>query len=440
MQRDGLLTNYHCDESRAAAEARDAADALASYRKRFLFPKHRDGKDVAYFCGNSLGLQPTTARDAIETELRTWSELAVDGHFDGAHPWMHYHEELAAPLARLVGAMPHEVVAMNTLTVNLHLLMVSFYRPAGRKRKIIIEEKAFPSDRYAAASQLRFHGAHPVEDLVEIPMSSDGLFDNDEAAALLHSLRDEAALLLLGGVNYYNGQCFDMPRLIEAAHEAGIVAGLDLAHAAGNVQLSLHDWNTDFAVWCSYKYLNAGPGAVAGCYVHERHAREDIPRFAGWWGHDARTRFTMPHHFAPHEGADGWQLSNPSILSMAPLRASLDIFDDAGMQALREKSLSLTSYLELLLKSRPRETWSIITPNRGEARGCQLSIRIHERGRELFDHLKRHGIICDWREPDVLRAAPVPLYTSYEDVCLLAHHFHEFWESTTENDGRSTVT
>ncbi|MCZ7558369.1 MAG: kynureninase [Bacteroidia bacterium] len=405
----------------------DSRDSLAHFRERFHIPRAKDGNDIAYFCGNSLGLQPIAAREAIEIELASWAELAVDGHFSGAHPWMTYHEELAEPLARIVGARPDEVVAMNTLSVNLHLLMVSFYRPQGKKRKIVIEEKAFPSDQYAVASQLRFHGADPARDLVEIPLGADGLFDTDTATELLHSLRDEAALLLLGGVNYYNGQYFDIPRLTQAAHAAGMQVGVDLAHAAGNVPLRLHDWDVDFAAWCSYKYMNAGPGSTAGAFVHKRHASNaDLPRFAGWWGHDKSTRFAMPHDFVASPGADGWQLSNPSILPMAALRASLQLFDQAGMEALREKSVRLTAYLEHLLLAQASEEWRIITPSSPEARGCQLSVRFREHGRGMFQWLHAHGIVCDWREPDVIRMAPVPLYNTFADVERLAECFHAY--------------
>jgi kynureninase len=416
----------------------DTHDALAHVRGHFLIPTDEHGNDISYFCGNSLGLQPRTVRDAIENELAAWAELAVDGHFSGSHPWMNYHEELAPPLARVVGAMPYEVVAMNTLSVNLHLLMVSFYRPRGRKRKIVIEEKAFPSDQYAVASQLRFHGADPASDLVEIPLGRDGLFDMEAAARLLRSLRDDAALLLLGGVNYYNGQYFDIPLLTEAAHEAGMIVGVDLAHAAGNVPLKLHDWDVDFAAWCSYKYMNAGPGSTAGAFVHERHANNsDLPRFAGWWGHDKSTRFAMPHDFRPSVGADGWQLSNPSILPMAALRASLALFDEAGMDALREKSVRLTAYLEQLLLARASDEWSIITPSASGARGCQLSVRFREHGRGMFNWLHEHGIVGDWREPDVIRMAPVPLYNSFSDIERLAEHFHRFYERSERGQAQT---
>ncbi len=426
--------NYSSDE--ASARIMDERDPLAHFRSRFHIPASREG-DIAYFCGNSLGLQPRSVRDAIDTELDAWAKLAVDGHFAGVHPWMTYQEDLAAPLSRIVGAQPDEVVAMNTLTVNLHLLMASFYSPEGRRRKIIVEEKAFPSDQYAVASQLRFHRADPVADLIEIPLGADGLFDTDQAVELIRLYRDEAALLLLGGVNYYNGQFFDIPRVTETAHEAGMMVGIDLAHAAGNVPLRLHDWDVDFAVWCSYKYLNAGPGSTAGCFVHARHGRRrDLQRFAGWWGHDKATRFAMPREFHPSTGADGWQLSNPAILPMAALRASLALFDEAGMPALRKKSVLLTDYLEYLLRAHPLDAWNIITPEDADARGCQLSLRVHDCGRELFRRLQENGIIADWREPDVIRVAPAPLYNTFSDVWKLADCFHRFW-TETPSSGRN---
>lgn len=421
----------HATATLEHARMLDHGDAFPTLRPRFHVPLDAEGREIAYFCGNSLGLQPRATEAELLTELDTWARLAVDGHFDGPHPWMRTHEEVAAPLARIVGALPSEVVAMNTLTVNLHLLLVSFYRPEGRRRKIIIEEKAFPSDQYAVMSQLRFHGCDPEHDLIELPLGEDGLFDRQRALDLIHLYRDEAAMLLLGGVNYYNGQLFDIPALIDAAHAAGMVAGLDLAHAAGNVPLHLHEWNADFAVWCSYKYLNSGPGGTAACFVHARHEHApDLPRFSGWWGHDPATRFAMPRQFMPAPGADGWQLSNPAVLPMAALRASLALFEEAGMPALRAKSLRLTGWLEQLLRAGQRDTWSIITPADPEQRGCQLSIRLHERGRACFDHLHRQGIVCDWREPDVIRAAPVPMYNTFEDVWRLADAFHTFWRDS----------
>lgn len=413
------------DSDPAFAARMDASDPLRAFREDFHIPRTADGDDCLYFCGNSLGLQPVGTREALDQELRDWAELGVEGHFRAKHPWMSYHEQLAEPVARFVGAEPSEVVTMNTLTVNLHLLMVSFYRPTTSRWKIIIEEKAFPSDQYAVASQLHAHGFDPVAGVVEIPLAADGRFSTDAAFETINRHRDDAALLLLGGVNYYNGQLFDIAAITRAAHEAGIVVGVDCAHAAGNVPLHLHDWDVDFAAWCSYKYLNAGPGSTAGCFVHERHARRaDLPRFAGWWGHDTATRFDMPPVFRPIAGAEGWQLSNPSILPLAALRASLSLFDQAGMDALRAKSVQLTGYLEFLLRAGASDRWHIITPEDPAQRGCQLSLRVPVGGRAIFDRLAAQGVICDWRAPDVIRVAPVPLYNSYEDVRRFAGLFH----------------
>ncbi len=427
----GAFNDGAFNDGEAFAVRMDDADPLGGFRAQFHIPRSPGGEDQIYLCGNSLGLQPVAARDFVEQELRDWAELGVEGHFHAKHPWMPYHETLTEQTARIVGALPVEVVTMNTLTVNLHLLMVSFYRPTASRYKIIIEEKAFPSDQYAAASQLRFHGFDPADGVVEIPMDADGHFSTDAALATIARHRGDAALLLLGGVNYYNGQLFDIPAITRAARDAGITVGVDCAHAAGNVPLRLHDWDVDFAAWCSYKYLNAGPGCTAACFVHERHARrDDLPRFTGWWGHDKATRFAMPPEFRPIEGAEGWQLSNPSILPLAALRASLELFDRAGMDALRAKSLRLTGYLEFLLRGRSRAEWSIITPGDPAQRGCQLSLRVSRRGRQLFDHLAAAGVICDWREPDVIRVAPVPLYNSFTDVRRFAARFHAFFDST----------
>jgi kynureninase len=418
------------DGDEAFASRMDNADPLRAFRAQFHIPRSTGGGEQVYLCGNSLGLQPIAARGHIEQELRDWAELGVEGHFRAKHPWLSYHEALAEQTARIVGALPMEVVTMNTLTVNLHLLMVSFYRPTAPRYKIIIEEKAFPSDQYAAASQLRFHGFDPADGIVEIPLHADGQFSTERALETIEGHRDDAALLLLGGVNYYNGQLFDIGALTRAAHEAGIAVGVDCAHAAGNVPLRLHDWDVDFAVWCSYKYLNAGPGSTAACFVHERHARrDDLPRFAGWWGHEKATRFAMPPTFRPIEGAEGWQLSNPSILPLAALRASLDLFDRAGMEALRAKSLLLTGYMEFLLNGKSRQEWSVITPADPAQRGCQLSLRIPREGRRLFEYLAAAGVVCDWREPDVIRVAPAPLYNSFSDVRRFAAHFHAFFDA-----------
>jgi kynureninase len=410
------------------AQSLDLSDPLRGFRERFHIPSMPDGTPQVYFCGNSLGLQPVAARQYIEEELQDWASLGVEGHFRARHPWMPYHELLTEKTAALVGAKPDEVVVMNSLTINLHLLMVSFYRPTTKRSRIIIEEKAFPSDQYAVASQARFHGFDPADAVVEIPMNADGRFSTDAVLETIARHRDDAALLLLGGVNYYNGQFFDIALITRAAKEAGITVGVDLAHAAGNVLLRLHDWEVDFAAWCSYKYLNAGPGSTAGCFVHERHAeRPDLPRFAGWWGHDKATRFDMPPHFSPMRGAEGWQLSNQSILPLAALRASMDLFAEAGMDRLRAKSVILTGYLEFLLQQNPHDSWNIITPKDPDQRGGQLSLRIRDGGRELFRHLSEAGVICDWREPDVIRVAPVPLYNTFTEVHRFAELFHRFF-------------
>lgn len=414
---------FRTDE--AFADALDARDVLAPMRERFLIPRTPEGRDCIYFCGNSLGLQPVGVRPAVEEMLDDWARLGVEGHFHARHPWMPYHERLSERMLAIVGAQPSEVVVMNSLTVNLHLLMVSFYRPTPARRKIVIEHMAFPSDRYAVASQLAWHGFDPVADLIEVtPRPGEDVIRTDDIEDLLAREGDAVALVMFGGVNYYTGQRFDIGRITRAAHACGAVAGFDLAHAAGNVPLHLHDDDADFAVWCSYKYLNGGPGTTAGCFVHARHARAALPRLAGWWGQNKQTRFEMLHPFDPLEGAEGWQLSNPAILPMAALGASLDVFAEAGMEALREKSVLLTAYLEFLLDAVPSERWSIITPRDPAARGAQLSIRIPTGGRAVFDRLAAAGIVCDWRDPDVIRIAPVPLYNSFRDVHACAAAFH----------------
>lgn len=405
------------------ALALDAADPLPSLRDEFLLPRH-GGAEQAYFCGNSLGLQPRGARAHVEEVLDKWAHEAVEGHFTGQAQWMPYHQLVREPLARLVGAQPSEVVAMNSLTANLHLMMVSFYRPTHERPAILIEAGAFPSDRHAVASQIGFHGFDPAADLIELePDLPGGTYSMAaiEAAIAEHGRR--LALVLWPGIQYRSGQAFDLGAIARLAQAQGAVCGFDLAHAVGNVELALHDSGVDFAVWCHYKYLNAGPGAVAGCFVHERHARSERPRFAGWWGHEAATRFRMGPQFVPTPGAEGWQLSNPPILGLAPLRASLDLFDRVGMPALRAKSLRLTGYLEALIRSRLSETLQIATPDDPAQRGCQLSLRVvggRERGRALFDYLAANGVLGDWREPDVIRISPAPLYNTHADVLRFA--------------------
>jgi kynureninase len=396
----------------------DSSDALASVRNLFHFPKTKEGKEVIYLCGNSLGLQPKAVEDAVRQELEDWKNMGVEGHFHARHPWLPYHEFLTEQLANLVGAKPFEVVAMNGLTVNLHLMMVSFYRPTPKRHKIVIEANAFPSDRYAVASQIRYHGFDLASSLIEWqPRRGEITLHTEDLERLLAREGNDIALMLISAVNYYTGQFFDLERVTRAGRAKGCVVGWDLAHAAGNVPLRLHDWDVDFACWCSYKYLNGGPGSVAGCFVHERHAdNPELPRFCGWWGHDKATRFNMGPEFYPIPGAEGWQLSNPPILSLAAVKASLDIFAEIGMKALREKSLKLTGYLEFLLDALRTDAFTILTPRDPNQRGCQLSIIMKENGRQIFEGLSRNGVVCDWREPNCIRIAPVPLYNRFSDV------------------------
>jgi kynureninase len=420
------------EATRAWAEAQDDADPLRGFRGAFHIPPHH-GRDSLYFCGNSLGLQPTGVRAAIEAELADWAELAVEAHFRGRSPWMHYHEYVRDAMALVVGARPHEVVAMNSLGVNLHLMMVSFYRPTPERPAILMEAGAFPTDRYALESQVRFHGFDPATDLIEL--QPDGPGGTLSMAAIERAIAehgDRVALIVLPGVQYRTGQVFDLAEIVRLGHAQGCVVGFDLAHAVGNLPLALHDSGADFAVWCTYKYLNAGPGAVAGCFVHDRHAQASVPRFAGWWGHDKSTRFQMGPEFVPTPGADGWQLSNPPILALAPLRVSLDIFTQAGMPNLAEKSRRLTSYLDWLIRTRLDDTLDIVTPNDPTQRGAQLSVRVRagrDAGRALFGHLEEHGVIGDWREPDVIRLSPTPLYNRFAD-CFGAVEAIEAWRGT----------
>ena len=408
----------------AYALEHDRCDPLREYRQRFHVPKRPDGREALYFAGNSLGLAPIAAREIVNQELTDWAELAVDGHFNAKNPWLPYHETLREAGARLVGALPHEVVFMNGLTVNLHLMMVSFYRPTPERYKILIEDSAFPSDTYAVRTQLRFHGLDPKDGLIIAkPRAGEHWLRTEDVEALLRQEGPRTALCMMSGVNYWTGQVFDIPRITSAAHAQDCVVGWDLAHAAGNVPLSLHDWDVDFAAWCSYKYLNCGPGAAAGCFVHERHARRaDLPRFGGWWGNDPKTRFRMhlEPEFVPVPTADAWQLSNPPIFSMAPLKASLAIFDEVGMSALRAKSQRLTGYLQFLLDRMPSDRYEVITPKDPAARGCQLSLLAHARPKQLFKSLEASGVVCDYREPNVIRVAPVPLYNTFHEVWRFA--------------------
>ncbi len=413
------------DTSPEHAASLDAQDPLAKYRDQFYFPRTENGSETVYLCGHSLGLQPKHTRDYIKQELEDWKDLGVESHFRGRHPWMPYHRLLTNQTARLVGAKPIEVVVMNSLTVNLHLMMVSFYRPTSQRHKIVIEGSAFPSDQYAVKSHLRSRGFHPDESLVELkPRPGEFTIREEDIQSLISRDGHSIALILIGGVNYATGQAFDLGAISAAGHKKGCIVAFDLAHAAGNLELQLHDWNVDFAVWCSYKYLNGGPGCIGGCFVHERYANDpSLQRYAGWWGHDEKTRFQMGSEFHAQPGADGWQLSNPSILSMAALRASMDIFEEAGITRLREKSVSLTGYLEALLGQHGSDKFTLITPRDPERRGAQLSLRIAHNGRALCDRLLHQGIICDWREPDILRLAPVPLYNTYTDVYRFVNAF-----------------
>ncbi len=412
----------HFEPSFDFAQKLDQEDPLRSFREKFVFPQH-NGEPVLYFCGNSLGLQPIAVRDAVNAELDHWGEHAVEGHFRGEKPWMYYHKFLTEATARLVGALPHEVVVMNTLSVNLHLMMVSFYRPSGKRYKIIMEAGAFPSDQYAVESQVRFHGFEPADAIVEVaPREGEETLRTADILETISRHGNETALVLFSGVQYYTGQFFDLKAITEAAHRAGAHAGFDLAHTAGNLPLELHEWGPDFAVWCSYKYLNSGPGGPSGVFVHERHANSpELPRFAGWWGHDEDSRFRMEKGFRPMHGAAGWQLSNAQILSFAAHLASLNLFDEAGMNRLRVKSLLLTAYLEYTLTSaRDRGLdFRIITPNESNSRGCQLSLLTGPEGRALFDRLTGQGVVTDWREPNVIRFAPVPFYNSFTDIWKL---------------------
>ena len=404
--------------SLAYAKSRDANDALKNYRAKFLFPQH-NGKDVVYFTGNSLGLQPKTTSAYIQQELSDWAQFGVEGHFLAKNPWLSYHELLSNKMAKIVGALPEETVMMNQLTVNLHLLMVSFYRPTKSRYKILCEAKAFPSDQYAIQSQVKFHG-HSIEGaIIEVaPRENEYAIREEDILEAIKKHGDEIALIIIGGVNYFTGQVFDMKKITAAGHAVGATVGFDLAHAAGNVKLQLHDWQVDFAAWCSYKYLNSGPGSVAGAFVHENHLKNvDLPMFAGWWGHDKKTRFLMDSTFVPMQTAERWQMSNAPVFSMAACNASLDIFDEVGMDALIEKSKQLVAYLNFIVDDINRQKnncLEIITPL--ENRGCQLSMVAHGQGKALYAKLIENGVIPDWREPNVIRCAAIPLYNSFEDM------------------------
>lgn len=395
----------------------DREDPLKRFRSNFHLPAQASGNPYLYFCGNSLGLQPKSTKAALEQELTDWKKYGVEGHFESKTPWLPYHEFLTDHMAEVVGAKPIETVVMNTLSVNLHLMMVSFYRPTQKRYKILIEHDAFPSDRYAVASQLKFHGFDPADGLIDLKArKGEVLLRMEDIEQVIEQQGDEIALILFGNPNYYTGQFFNMKTITELGHKQGAVVGFDCAHGAGNLPLNLHDSGADFAVWCTYKYLNSGPGSLGGCFVHERHAQDkDLPRFTGWWGHNKETRFGMRDGFDPIPGVEGWQLSNPPILSMAAIHASLQIFADAGMDALRKKSLQLTGFLEYLINEMPTDQVRIITPADPVQRGCQLSIQVVNANKALYDQLTKKGVIADWREPDVIRVAPVPLYNRFED-------------------------
>lgn len=399
------------------ARSLDEKDALRAYRDEFIFPKVK-GKQVIYFTGNSLGLQPKRTKAFVDEIMKDWADLAVEGHFYADKPWWDYHERLAAPLAKVVGAKTKEVSVMNTLTVNLHLLMVSFYRPTEKRYKILCEEKAFPSDQYMLQSQARFHGYDPDDAIVEVKKrEGEHFWRTEDILEKITEVGDELALVLIGGVNYYNGQVMDMEAITKAGKAVGAFVGWDLAHGAGNVELKLHDWNADFAAWCSYKYMNSGPGNASGIYVHEQYLnKKDIPRFEGWWGTKKSERFLMKPDFEPMENADAWQVSNAPVLTMAPYLASLELFEEVGMEALIEKRDKIVAYLEFILKeidAQVASSFEIITP---KDRGCQLSVFLHGEGKELFNYLMENGVITDWREPNVIRLAPAPFYCSYEDM------------------------
>lgn len=408
----------------------DAQDPLARFRAQYHIPSHTDGSPAIYFCGNSLGLQPKKAQDAILQELEDWKNLGVEGHFKGKNPWVSYHEPFSAPLAKLVGAQPAEVVAMNNLTVNLHIMLATFYRPTTKRNKIITEGGVFPSDRYALVSQINWHGFSPEECLIEIfPREGEETLRTADILKTIEECGEELATVMMGGVNYYTGQFYDLKAITQKAHEVGAFAGFDLAHTIGNVPLQLHDWEVDFAMWCTYKYLNSGPGSVSGVYVHDKHGNNPAtPRLAGWWGHNDKERFLMKPDFVPMQGAAGWQMSNAPVMNMAAHKAALALFEEAGIENLREKSKKLTGYLEFLIHQLNQEAGEVhievITPNNPNERGCQLSLVAKKNGKALFEEISRRGVIADWREPNVIRVAPVPMYNTLEEVFTFYRYLH----------------
>ena len=409
------------------AKQQDQQDDLKHFRNKFHIPKDNNGNDWFYFTGNSLGLQPKSTKNYINQELEDWANLGVEGHFEAQNPWVKYHEFLTDSMAKIVGAKPIEVVIMNTLTTNLHLLMVSFYQPTKTKYKIVIESDAFPSDRYAVQTQLEFHGFNAEDGVIEWkPRKGEELLNIEDLETILVQQGDEIALLLIGGVNYYTGQYLNLKRIAELGHSKDCMVGIDLAHGAGNIKPELHDSGVDFAAWCTYKYLNSGPGSLAGIFVHEKHAyNKELKRFAGWWSHNKETRFNMRQPLDVIPGAEGWQLSNPPILSMAAIKASLDMFNKVGMDALREKSIKLTSYFEYLINELKNDKIKIITPSNPEERGCQLSIQVKDADKSLHHKLTEAHIITDWREPDVIRCAPAPFYNTFEDVYRMVEKLKE---------------
>ncbi len=409
------------------AKKLDQQDSLRSYRNKFYIPTNNKGEELIYLCGNSLGLQPKNTSEYLQQELEDWAKFGVEGHTDAKNPWLLYHEFLTNSMAKIVGAKPSEVIIMNSLTANLHFMMVSFYQPTKTKYKIVIESDAFPSDKYAVESQIKFHGFDPNEGLILWkPREGEELCRFEDLEMILDKQSDEIALLMIGNTNYYTGQSFPLKKITELGHKHDCIVGFDLAHGVGNIQPDLHENGADFAVWCTYKYLNSGPGSLGGCFVHERHANNpNLNRFTGWWGHNKETRFNMRHDFDVLSGAEGWQLSNPSVLSMAAIRASLDVFEEVGIENLREKSVLLTGYLEYLIEELNDYRINIITPKNRDERGCQLSIQVKSADKKLHTQLTEAGIISDWREPDVIRVAPVPLYNSFEDVFTFVERLKE---------------
>ncbi|OMP78319.1 kynureninase [[Flexibacter] sp. ATCC 35208] len=410
------------DLSWAFAEEQDRKDTLKNYRNQFYFPQ-RNGKDAIYFCGNSLGLQPKNVQPAVMQELEDWQQCAVEGYWGARNPWLYYQQYCSRPMVEIVGASQEELTVMNTLTVNLHLMMMTFYKPTKEKFKILMEAGAFPSDQYAVETQVKLHGLDPATAIIEVaPREGEFLISEEDIFQIIDQESSSLALILLGGINYYTGQLFNMQSITKAAHKVGAVVGFDLAHVVGNVPVKLHDWEVDFAVWCSYKYLNGGPGAVGGAFIHERHARDrNQPRLGGWWGNEETIRFKMEKGFEPKNRAEGWQISTGQVFNMVALKASLELFESAGMAALRDKSIQLTNYLEFLLKHIENIKFEIITPKNCNERGAQLSLLFHDRGKEIQQKMTEAGIIVDWREPGVIRISPAPLYNSYGDV----FHFYE---------------